>query len=393
VAASSRRTRSRGDGAAPWRSATRRPWIATLLAALVLIGCAPSVYDAPYPRRPVELPADDASHAAPIEWWYWVGHLDLDDGRELAFQLTFFEAYAPPALRIAGLPSHWIVEKGVVGHAAVVDLDAGRHAMAQRGFALWDGATSQQELDVSVNDWRVVRAEDGVSHAVRFTVGRHAFDLTLTPTKPASLHGRPPGIQTMGPGGVSYYVSHTRMRVDGEVRGPCPLPAACPPVAASGQAWFDHQWGDFRIDRFGGWDWFALQFDDGEELMLYLIRDDDGAYLARSGSFVTAGGRTVPLDAQAFTLAPTGERWTSPDSGAVYPAGWRIVVPARDVDVIVRPRVAAAEMDTRATTGIVYWEGPVTVTGSRPGVGFVELTNYDRLPSRPRAEGSRSSVR
>jgi predicted secreted hydrolase len=377
---------------------TRRRWIATLLTALVLTGpvltgCVPSVYDAPYPVRPVELPADDASHAAPVEWWYWVGHLDLEDGRQAAFQLTFFEAYAPPALRIAGLPSNGFFEKGVVGHAAVLDLGAGTHAMAQRGFALWDGATSQEELDVSINDWRVVRADDDLSHALSFTVGRHAFELTLTPTKPASLHGDPAGIQTMGPGGVSYYVSHPRMRIRGEVRGPCVLPAACPPVGASGQAWFDHQWGDFRIDRFGGWDWFALQFDDGEELMLYLIRGDDGAYLTRTGSFVTADGRTVPLDADAFTLTPTGASWTSPDSGAVYPAGWRIVVPERGVDVTVRPRVASAEMDTRATTGIVYWEGPVTVTGSRSGVGFVELTNYDRLPFRVGADGSRSNVR
>ncbi len=61
--------------------------------------------------------------------------------------------------------------------------------------------------------------------------------------------------------------------------------------------------------------------------------------------------------------------------------------------MIVRPRVADAEMGTRATTGIVHWEGAVTVTGSRPGVGFVELTNYDRLPFREGVDGSRSSVR
>lgn len=359
-----------------------------VLAAVLMAGCVPTVYDEPYPVRPVELPADDAAHASPVEWWYWVGHLDLADGRELAFQLTFFEAYAPPELRIAGIPSNWFFEKGVVGHAAVLDLDAGTHAMAQRGFALWDGETSQEELNVSVNDWQVIRAEDGVSHALSFTVGRHAFELELTPSKPAALHGDPPGIQTMGPGGVSYYVTHPRMRVRGEVRGPCGLPAACPPVEATGQAWFDHQWGDFRIDRFGGWDWFALQFADGEELMLYLIRGEDGAYLTMAGSLMTATGRTVPLEADDFTIQPTGASWSSPDTGAVYPAGWRIEVPEHGVDVTVEPRVAAAEMDTRPTTGIVYWEGAVSVRGTRPGIGFVELTNYDRLPFRPEAAGS-----
>jgi predicted secreted hydrolase len=42
--------------------------------------------------------------------------------------------------------------------------------------------------------------------------------------------------------------------------------------------------------------------------------------------------------------------------------------------------VADQEMNTRATTGIVYWEGAVAVRGTHGGVGFVELTNYDRVP-------------
>ena len=194
-------------------------------------GCVPSVYDRPYPVAPVELPRDDAAHAAPIEWWYWVGHLETADGRELAFQLTFFEAYAPPQLRLLGIPSNLLLEKGIVGHAAAADLGAGRHGMAQRFDAYYEGGASTERLDVFVGDWRVTRAEDGVSHALAFTVDGYAFDLVLTPTKPASLHGDPPGIQSMGAGGVSYYVSHTRMDVRGEVRGRCAFPAACAPDA------------------------------------------------------------------------------------------------------------------------------------------------------------------
>jgi predicted secreted hydrolase len=49
----------------------------------------------------------------------------------------------------------------------------------------------------------------------------------------------------------------------------------------------------------------------------------------------------------------------------------------------VVPLFPEQEMDTRASTRIVYWEGAVEVRGSRPGVGFVELTNYDRSPFVP----------
>jgi predicted secreted hydrolase len=51
-------------------------------------------------------------------------------------------------------------------------------------------------------------------------------------------------------------------------------------------------------------------------------------------------------------------------------------VPSEGIDVVVAPLVAAAEVDGRRSTGVVYWEGPVTVSGSHGGEGFVELTGY-----------------
>jgi hypothetical protein len=92
------------------------------------------------------------------------------------------------------------------------------------------------------------------------------------------------------------------------------------------------------------------------------------------------GGTVVPLTGSGFAVRPTGATWSSPRTGAVYPAGWRVVVPAFHLDVTVTSLVDDQEMDTRATTGIVYWEGAVGVTGSHVGRGYVELTNYDRLP-------------
>jgi predicted secreted hydrolase len=47
----------------------------------------------------------------------------------------------------------------------------------------------------------------------------------------------------------------------------------------------------------------------------------------------------------------------------------------------LRPTVAAQELDTRATTGVIYWEGSQVVRAMRAGValggdGYVELTGY-----------------
>jgi predicted secreted hydrolase len=354
--------------------------LALLALSALVTGCVPSVFDEPYPLRPVELPRDDAAHDAPIEWWYWVGHLEDDAGRRFGFQLTFFKAYPPQGLRLfGGVPAYWLMAKGHVAHAAVTDLGAGRHAMAQRFDAYYPADASRRDLEVFVGDWRASRAPDGVSHALSFTVGGFALELELTPRKPAVLHGDPPGIHSMGPGGVSLYLSYTRLEARGTLRGPCAFPRACPATEVRGVAWHDHQWGDFSIDAFGGWDWFALQLDDGAEVMLYLIRGDDGELLSASGSLVAADGRSLPLAADDFEVVATGATWVSSSTGAVYPAEWRVRVPAHELDALVIPLLADQEMDTRATTGIVYWEGAVEVRGSRPGVGYVELTNYDRL--------------
>lgn len=185
----------------------------------------------------------------------------------------------------------------------------------------------------------------------------------------------------MGPGGTSYYVSYTRMEVSGTLKRGCgPLGLGCEVLAVTGQAWHDHQWGDFDLVGYAGWDWFSVQFNNRSELMLYLIRAPDGRYLTRAGSFVTAAGETLALGAPDISLTPTGATWTSPETGAVYPTRWRVQVPKHGVDVSVTPTFPAQEMDTRASTGIVYWEGAVEIAGTRAGVGYVELTNYDRYP-------------
>lgn len=334
----------------------------------------------PYPVAAVVLPQDDAAHPAPIEWWYYTGHFEDDAGTRYGFELTFFKAYAPRELKVLGMPARWLVEKGHVAHFALTDVTNARFQKAEKAdFWAHEAAASSTELDVYVSNWSAKRAADGVSHEIEASLGDKVLRLTLTPEKPAALHGSPPGIQSMGPGGVSYYVSYTRMSATGELLTDCGL-LGCTSHKVTGQGWHDHQWGDFSLSSYAGWDWFSLQFEDDTELMLYLIRQPSGVYSARAGSFITAAGETLDLTAEDFELTATGETWTSEATGAVYPVAWQLKVPAHDIDIAVRPAVLEQEMDTRASTGIVYWEGAVEVSGNRAGLGYVELTNYDLYP-------------
>jgi predicted secreted hydrolase len=86
------------------------------------------------------------------------------------------------------------------------------------------------------------------------------------------------------------------------------------------------------------------------------------------------------LPRESFDVIATG-RWHSPATGADYPAGWRLTLPAQRLTIDLTPAVADQELDTRATTGVVYWEGSQRVRATRDGraltgEAYVELTGY-----------------
>jgi predicted secreted hydrolase len=148
----------------------------------------------------------------------------------------------------------------------------------------------------------------------------------------------------------------------------------------TGTAWFDHQWGDFISVGGGGWDWFAVNLEDGTDLTLSLVRDADGTYPLVYGTLVEADGATHHLPADAFSVIVTDE-WQSPSTGATYPAGWIVEIAGESLRIELEPTVADQELDTRATTGVIYWEGSQRVEATRGGralggEAYVELTGY-----------------
>jgi predicted secreted hydrolase len=95
---------------------------------------------------------------------------------------------------------------------------------------------------------------------------------------------------------------------------------------------------------------------------------------------VAPDGTVRHLGRDAFTVSVT-DRWRSPKTGADYPAAWIIEIPGDDLTIRLRPTVAGQELDTRATTGVIYWEGSQVVQAERAGrslagQAYVELTGY-----------------
>jgi predicted secreted hydrolase len=190
---------------------------------------------------------------------------------------------------------------------------------------------------------------------------------------PAALHDTD-GYVDFGAAGGSYYYSRTSLAAMGT------LTLGDEIIPVTGQAWFDHQWGDFIAVGGGGWDWFAVDLADGTDVTLSLVRDASGDHTLVYGTLVRADGRVEHLPADAFDVRVTG-RWRSPVTDADYPAAWHITIPGESLVIDLAPTVAAQELDTRATTGVIYWEGSQRVTAMRAGVplggeAYVELTGY-----------------
>lgn len=343
----------------------------------------PEGYRLAVPPYRFEFPRDHASHPSfRTEWWYYTGHLDAGDAA-YGFELTFFRVGIDPALARTG--SQWSLHTLYFAHFALTDIGRGRflfdEALARPALGI-AGADSTR-LHVWIDAWSVTLAGDGRTHRLRAAAETFAIDLALAPSKPPVVHGAGGVSQkAAGVGQASHYYSLTRL----EGGGTLTLEGRTSPV--EGLAWMDHEFGSNQLaEHQVGWDWFSLQLDDGRDLMLYRMRlEDGGADPHSSGTLVERDGRARHLPSGAFTIEATGA-WTSPKTGGVYPALWRVRVPGEGLDLIVEPVLADQELVTGGAAGVSYWEGAVRVNGASPGAavtghGYVELTGYaGRIPA------------
>jgi predicted secreted hydrolase len=388
-----------------------------LLVAAIVAGCSggPILANPPAPRPtigptatpparpadpvPIVLPRDDGPHDRLTEWWYYTGHLrGLGPGgtRSLGFEFVMFRAER------GSFPTSW------ASHLAITDETGGRFHYAQRqeigpavdrsprstggtprGFdLLLTGSDPTDATTAGRPPWRMtgsggrdhLQAALSPSEAARAGLPALTLGLSLESRKPPAMHDHDGWID-FGPAGGSYYYSRTAM----DARGVVTLGGLT--YTVEGDAWFDHQWGDFISVGGGGWDWYAVNLEDGTEVTLSLVRDADGSYPLVYGTLVDPDGRTRHLDGSAFEVIPSGS-WTSPATGARYPAGWLVSIPGERLEIRLQPTVADQELDTRATTGVVYWEGSQTVVAQRDGrplggQAYVELTGYAPTEAAP----------
>ncbi len=337
---------------------------------------ADEAFQRPAPGRVWRFPADHGAHLQfKTEWWYFVGHLQSQEGEAYGHQLTFFRvALRRPDPRAR---SAWSLHTVYFAHLAISDAVRGKFSFREkvdRGALGLSGAETGR-LRVWIGDWQAEQVGE-VFHLRAQDAGL-GLDLALTPTKPPALHGEGGfSRKAAGTDAASYYYSITRLETNGQ------LTLNGRSFGVGGASWLDHEFfSSAMAPGLVGWDWFALQLDDGRELMLYLLRKPDGSLdPASSGTLVDPAGATHHLKLDDFRVKATGA-WKSPHSGAVYPAGWQIAVPGIALELNLAPTLADQEVRAGAPAQVSYWEGQVQVKGRREGRpvggrGYVELTGY-----------------
>lgn len=344
-------------------------------AVMIDAGGDPSGYTRALEPLAWQFPRDFGAHPDYLtEWWYYTGNLTDAAGRRFGYQFTIFRRAISPAG--AASASEWRANQLYMAHFAVTDVAGERFFHEERfsragaGLA---GAESDPLYHVWLESWQVIALDDAATRT-RLTAATDqvALDLALEQIKPPALHGdRGLSAKSADPGNASHYYSLTRLLTTGT------LTIGDETFAVSGATWKDHEFSTSALaENARGWDWFGLQFDDGRELMIGQIRlTDAGRDPYFGGLLVNADGSTLYLPAETFTLEATAT-WTSPHTGAVYPAGWRVTVSppgGAPFAFTVTPQVADQELHGG---GIAYWEGTARVAGDVSGYGYVELTGY-----------------
>jgi predicted secreted hydrolase len=325
----------------------------------------------PQPLPSVRFPQDEAPHRDLTEWWYYTGHMNAvtADGKahHYGFELVFFQA-----LR-SDLPPVY------AAHFAISDVTRGQFHFDQRRltepYANIPNVPATSGINVAVGDWSI-QGVNGLDHlAAEMT--NYAIHITLRGMKAPTLHNGN-GLITYGLGGFSYYYSRTRMDVSGT------LLDHNQSLQVTGEAWMDHQWGNFLTLGGGGWDWFSIQLNNNTEMMLYLIRNATGQIISTYVGYIGPNADDHLLPASSLQVAVL-DHWRSPVTGANYPSGWRVKIndPQLHATLTLTPELKNQELAVYQSTGNSYWEGAVNIQGQSAGKvvkgeGYVELTGYGR---------------
>lgn len=337
------------------------------------------------PARPLVFPRDHGSHPQlRTEWWYLTGQARTGPapGRLWGFQITFFRSRVDAA---QGLRSAFAARQLIFAHAALTDVQGGRQLHDQRiaraGFGIAEAL--EGDTHIRLRDWSLRRRPTTAPGASRYEIRAQAdgfaLELDCASTQPVLLQGDA-GLSRKGPEAsqASYYYSQPQLDVTGAITVQGQRMAVADAPAPDNRAWLDHECSEALLHPDAvGWDWIGMNLHDGSALTAFQLRLANGGALWAGGSWRRAGASDArAFEPQAVRFTPL-RHWRSASSGAVYPVQWRVDTPVGSFTV--QALLDAQELDSRGSTGTIYWEGLSELqdaAGRALGRGYLEMTGY-----------------
>ena len=321
------------------------------------------------PVKALQFPRDFGSHPDfSTEWWYITGHA-TSKGRDFGFQLTFFRS------RIAGtqnMASKFAAKQLFFAHAAITDVANKKlwhdQRIARDGFGV--ASASQVDMNVKLRDWALT--SQGANYSASLPTTDFGLKLQFTETQKVLLQGKQ-GLSRKGPQEVqaSYYYSQPQLATTGSLR------IKDQTFEVTGKAWLDHEWSQALLHPSAvGWDWIGMNLNDGSALTAFRLRDKEGLAVWDGGSFRSAKSELYVFSRGEVIFKPT-RFWKSPLSQTTYPVEWMVRTPADFYTV--KAVIDDQELDSRQSTGSIYWEGLselIDSNGKRVGMGYLEMTGY-----------------
>ncbi|MFT5704884.1 MAG: putative secreted hydrolase [Shewanella sp.] len=327
-------------------------------------------------NRAIVFPQDHLAHPDfRQEWWYLTANLETAQGEKLGLQWTQFRIALTPE-NSAEMPvdtlttaksssSDWVSKQIYMTHAALTTKD--EHFAEER----WSrqhpqlANVSAAPLSIKIDDWQWTGTGAHLFPATLAVAGEQfSYQLTLDSSAPYQRQGEQGYSVKSADGSVaSHYYSQPFIQISGQVT----LQGESQSV--TGKAWLDREWSSQFLNKTqAGWDWFALRLDDGSTLMLFQLRGQtDTHFNSGRRMFADGSGRNITSE----DIAIKASSWHKIDSTR-YPTSWQLSIPSENIDL----EIDALNPNAKMPLSISYWEGPVLISGSHKGEGYMELTGY-----------------
>lgn len=326
-----------------------------------------------------EFPRDHLAHNDfRQEWWYLTANLTTEQGEQLGAQWTQFRIALNAANAHTENESTWASRQLYFAHSA---LTSNHTHMAHEKWSRHHKELADVQAipyQIRLDNW-TWKSENTTLFPAILSVENEDFSYQLKLDSQAPLQYQGDNgysIKSRDGKVASYYYSQPFIDISGEIIRHGKV------EHVTGKGWLDREWSSqFLTKNQQGWDWFALLLNDGSALMLFQLRDElpheskgnksISAFYSARRMFQDGTGRNINSTDHPNGIQMTPLEWQSTVNGD-YPVSWQVKIPSENIDLTIRPLNPNSAMPLSTP----YWEGPVQLTGSHTGVGYMELTGY-----------------